>query len=135
MSAAYGQVAIQGGDGEEGAVDAQKGKYSAALYPLFSACQQDELLGYHAQAQQGGEGDECNEAQHLAEYLHIAPRVVRHLCQGGLCHGRNHTVYGAGGHVVPLACRAVDTCLAVAEVFAQEHAEGMIVEDIEDIGN
>ena len=131
---ADGQVAVEGRDGDEGSVDAEQGEEHTALAPLLASGQQDELLRYQPQAEHGGEADEADEAQHLAEHLAVASRLVCHLSQCGLCHARHHRVYRAGGHVAPFACRGIDAGGVVAEELAQQDGEGVQVADVHNVG-
>ena len=116
-------------------MNAKQSKDVGTLYPFLATGNENELFCYHAQTQQSREGNKGNEAHHLAKHLYIAPHVVGHMCQGGLRYRCKHAVDGASRHVVPLTRRTIYASLLVAKAFAEQNAEGMIVEDVEYVCN
>ena len=104
--------------------------------PLLACQQYDEVLGNQSQAEHAGEGDEAGETQQLTECPdergfggEVAVAATTAFPQYGLRYTLYHSADGGDGHVVPLACVAVDTGNVPAWVeTAEQYPKGVVVQ-------
>ena len=68
----------------------EQGKVGDAGRPFVANSQRNELGSYKGKAREQGKGQESRETQHFSENSGLPFRIVAHLGEHRLCHGRNH---------------------------------------------
>ena len=132
LAARDDEVVVEGGDGQEGAADAEDLHELGGGEPLFFNQCHDELWCHQRQSEHDGEGDEGGEAEHLGEDAAEASEVVAHLDEGGLRHALHHAGDGGRAHGVPLVGLGVGAHLDFGVDLAEHEGEDVVVDLVED---
>ena len=127
------EVGEQGGDGQEGAANAEYFEVGRALEPFLRERDEDKLAGDQTETEHEGEGEEGREAHQLAEGSELARGIVAQIDHHGLGDGAEHALQEIDDLRVPLVGLVVVARGTGGEIVAQQDVEHVVV-DLEDDG-
>ena len=112
----------------DGTTHAENLQQEGTRQPFFGDSQDDKLPSHHSKSQHQREGDECREADQLAQGFQLASRLLTKIYQHRLSHRIHHSLYHAVSLEVPLRSLVVITRIMRREVMTQQDIQHIVVD-------